>query len=80
MELVTELPCLWVEAGLLSKCLKPEVSAQFRFLHEGKLFCLTNDQMPGQGGTVDGPLEVEYVWMCRACFGGLWRRTARQAR
>ncbi len=54
-------------AGLLTKCLNPKCSAQFRYLHEGKLFCMANNGAQGQRKTNGGHSELEYVWMCQAC-------------
>ncbi len=54
-------------AGLLTKCLNPKCSARFRYLHEGKLFCISNSGAQGQRKTNGGHSELEYVWMCQAC-------------
>jgi len=52
---------------LLSKCLNPKCSAEFRYLHEGKLFCLTIKQNSDLGVEKSHTMHVEYVWMCNSC-------------
>ena len=48
---------------MLGKCLSPKCSAQFRYMNEGKLFCLTKVRTQGQARHV----EVEYYWICNQC-------------
>jgi len=52
---------------LLSKCLNPKCSAQFRYLHEGKLFCLAIKQNSDLGVEKSHAMQVDYVWMCNSC-------------
>jgi hypothetical protein len=53
-------------ASLLRKCFNPSCSAEFRYLHEGKLYCLSSQRAPAQNKKYERS-EVEYVWMCSAC-------------
>ena len=52
---------------MLSKCANPECSEQFRYLHEGRLFCLT--PTPEVQATSYGSLEFLYerFWLCDRC-------------
>jgi hypothetical protein len=52
---------------VLSKCANPECSEQFRYLHQGKLFCLTPS--PDVQASADGavPALYERFWLCDRC-------------
>ena len=54
---------------MLGKCLNPKCSAQFRYLHEGRVICLTSYRTHDQHQANGHHFKVEYVWMCRACSG-----------
>lgn len=56
---------------MLSKCANPACSAQFRFLHQGKLFHLT--PTPEVQACQDGSLEFLYerFWLCDACCANM---------
>lgn len=53
--------------AVLSKCANPECSEQFRYLHEGKVFCLI--PTPEVAATSYGSLEFLYerFWLCDRC-------------
>jgi hypothetical protein len=53
---------------MLSKCANPECSEQFRYLHQGRLFCLT--PTPEVQATSYGSLEFLYerFWLCERCL------------
>lgn len=52
---------------MLSKCANPECSEQFRYLHQGRLFCLT--PTPEVQAASYGALELLYerFWLCDRC-------------
>ena len=52
---------------MLSKCANPECSEQFRYLHQGKMFCLI--PAPKMAATGYGSLEFLYerFWLCDRC-------------
>jgi hypothetical protein len=52
---------------MLSKCANPECSEQFRYLHQGKLFCL--HPTPRIAASTYGSLELLYerFWLCDRC-------------
>jgi len=52
---------------LVSKCANPECSEQFRYLHQGKLFCLT--PTPDVQASEWGCLTALYerFWLCDKC-------------
>jgi hypothetical protein len=56
---------------MLSKCSNPGCSANFRYLHSGRLFrfdprvCAAGDN----GTTWEAPKKVEFFWLCEACAG-----------
>ena len=52
---------------MLSKCANPECAEQFRYLHQGKLFCLT--PTPDVEKVADGaiPALYERFWLCDLC-------------
>ncbi len=52
---------------MLSKCANPECSEIFRYLHQGKIFCLapTPDVKPQTG--IPNPLLHERFWLCERC-------------
>ncbi len=52
---------------MVAKCLNPKCSTRFRYLHEGRLFCLAHDRRQGEQKTNGGHAEMEYVWICHAC-------------
>jgi len=54
---------------VLKKCVNPECSAQFRYLHEGKLFCLVRDSSRAQDSRTRHSSEMEWVWLCSECAG-----------
>lgn len=53
--------------AMLSKCANPKCSEQFRYLHQGRLFCLT--PTPEVQATNYGSLEFlcERFWLCDRC-------------
>lgn len=52
--------------AVLSKCANPECSQQFRYLHSGKLFCLTpTPEIEAIGGVI--PKLSERFWLCERC-------------
>lgn len=52
---------------MVSKCANPECSEQFRYLHQGKLFCLTHT--PDVAKVADGAVAglYERFWLCDLC-------------
>jgi len=51
---------------VLSKCLNPACSAQFRYLHEGKIFKIaTASPFPEPPDSASH--KVEYFWLCGHC-------------
>jgi hypothetical protein len=52
---------------MLSKCANPECSEQFRYLHQGKMFCLI--PTPKGAASRYGSLETLYerFWLCDRC-------------
>ena len=48
---------------MLAKCSNPSCSAQFRHLHEGRLFRLESDRTVGEIDVA----RVEYFWLCDRC-------------
>jgi hypothetical protein len=52
---------------MLSKCANPECSEQFRYLHQGKMFCLI--PTPKAAATSYGSPEFLYerFWLCDRC-------------
>jgi len=52
---------------VLSKCANPECSEQFRFLHQGKLFCLV--PTPEVQAMEEGITAALYerFWLCDRC-------------
>jgi len=52
---------------MLSKCANPECSAQFRYLHQGKMFCLI--PTPRVAASSYGSLDFLYerFWLCDRC-------------
>jgi hypothetical protein len=57
---------------VLHKCVNPDCSAQFRYLHQGRLFEIeiqyleTADSAP-QGTLRNGKGHVERCWLCDQC-------------
>lgn len=57
---------------MLHKCVNPDCSAQFRYLHQGRLFEIeiqyleTADSAP-QGTLRNGKGHVERCWLCDQC-------------
>jgi hypothetical protein len=53
--------------AVLSKCANPECSQQFRYLHQGKLFCLT--PTPDVAKVAEGAITglYERFWLCDPC-------------
>jgi len=58
--------------AVLHKCVNPDCSAQFRYLHQGRLFEIeiqyfeTADSA-GQGTLRNGKGYVERCWLCKQC-------------
>ncbi len=58
---------------MLTKCANPNCSAQFLYLHEGKLFIVDrSNRMAGgcaQAGAADGQPNdyFDYYWLCANC-------------
>jgi len=52
---------------MLSKCANPECSEQFRYLHQGKMFCLI--PTPKVAASSYGSLDFLYerFWLCDRC-------------
>ena len=48
---------------MLSKCAHPACFAQFRYLHEGRIFKV---RMPGNG-PIEKAYRVEHFWLCNGC-------------
>lgn len=48
---------------MLNECSNPSCAAPFRYLKDGKLFCLESDRTL-RSSKVD---RVEYFWLCRRC-------------
>ena len=56
---------------MLSKCANPQCTAQFRYLHDGKLFRI---EVPSASGNLafanDGKKpsrRIEFFWLCTVC-------------
>ena len=68
---------------MLRKCANPVCSAQFRFLHQGKLFeievqyseSLPANRQPQMG---NGRIQIERLWLCDECAGYVTLRFDRQ--
>jgi len=55
---------------MLAKCLNPECSAPFRYLHEGRLFRIEFTDAPTLRGMP--PIHrVEHFWLCANCASRL---------
>jgi len=58
---------------MLAKCSNPACAAQFRYLHQGKLFYIEyNRPTPALGpardfASAETPRDYEYFWLCPAC-------------
>jgi hypothetical protein len=57
---------------VLHKCVNPDCSAQFRYLHQGRLFeieiqYLETADSAGQGTLRNGKGYVERCWLCDQC-------------
>lgn len=59
---------------MLTKCANPACDAQFRYLHEGKLFILerVNDSASGRSreqstADIETNEHYEYYWLCGTC-------------
>jgi hypothetical protein len=52
---------------VLSKCANPECSQQFRYLHQGKLFCLTPTPDVAKIDHGANPALYERFWLCDLC-------------
>jgi hypothetical protein len=48
---------------MVAKCSNPSCSASFRYLKEGRLFRLENDQ----NLRLSSAAMAEYFWLCRCC-------------
>ncbi len=55
---------------MLAKCANPGCLANFRYLHEGKVFRLERGD-PRVGAPESHPRPVEYFWLCEHCSGSL---------
>jgi hypothetical protein len=57
---------------MLTKCANPDCSAQFRYLHEGKLFSIelhdrnANPPLP-DSYFWESPRHTQYFWLCTEC-------------
>jgi hypothetical protein len=54
----------WQECAMLSKCANSECSETLRYLHQGKIFCLS--PTPNAEGKRNGLLQ-ERFWLCSQC-------------
>jgi hypothetical protein len=58
---------------MLAKCANPACSAQFRYLHDGKLFAIeSKGDTQKRGPPIDPEYAVrsytrEYFWLCSSC-------------
>lgn len=58
---------------MLSKCANPLCTAQFLYLHEGKLFRIELFEETDPGGArtktmgMKPPTQIEFYWLCEIC-------------
>ena len=55
---------------MLLKCANPKCSHPFKYLHQGKLFCLAAQSARGRETSLNGKRTaggVEYFWLCGPC-------------
>lgn len=53
---------------MLTKCINPKCSAQFRYLHDGKLFCFEGSRArQASASTQQEPRYFSCVWICNSC-------------
>lgn len=52
---------------MLSKCANPECSQVLRYLHEGKIFCLSPTPEVLSVKEVPNPAFEERFWLCERC-------------
>lgn len=52
---------------MLSKCANPECSEIFRYLHEGKVFCLAPTLEVQAATGIQNPAMNERFWLCEQC-------------
>jgi len=52
---------------VLSKCANPECSEQFRYLYQGKLYCLIPTPEVQAVGSAMIPTLYERFWLCARC-------------
>jgi hypothetical protein len=57
----------WLECAMLSKCANPDCSEVLRYLHEGKIFCLSpTPEVEAVTGDLL-PVLHERFWLCDEC-------------
>lgn len=60
---------------MLDKCANASCYASFRYLHEGKLFCveivpqMTSSNKYGPDSASDSSRKIEWYWLCSQCSG-----------
>ena len=52
---------------MLSKCANPECSEIFRYLHQGKIFCLAPTPEIEVAAGMPNPVLEERFWLCERC-------------
>lgn len=54
---------------MLSKCSNPDCSADFRYLHTGRLFRFDSRKGAevGNGSAQKAPKGIEFFWLCEDC-------------
>jgi hypothetical protein len=52
---------------MLSKCANPEGSEIFRYLHQGKIFCLAPTPEIEVAAGMPNPVPEERFWLCERC-------------
>ena len=55
------------EQPMVSKCANPACDAQFRYLHQGKLFMVDPISPSEQPDFKGGPGQMSFYWLCDAC-------------
>jgi hypothetical protein len=73
----------WQECAMLSKCANPDCSEIFRYLHQGKIFCLApTPEVEAVSGEMLPALQ-ERFWLCDECskkMTAVWGGTQVKAR
>jgi hypothetical protein len=55
-------------SNMLSKCANPQCSAEFHYLHEGRLFKIPTEARKHNGdGSKKLPHKLEHFWLCSVC-------------